>query len=227
MRIGYLLFQRLTQLDLTGAYEVLARLPDTESLLVAPTRQHVVSDTGLSFTPDATFADVPTLDVLVVPGGPGATEAMIDAAVLAYVARAGAGATWVTSVCTGALVLGAAGLLHGYRATTHWASMGLLPYFGATPVHERVVIDRNRVTGGGVTAGIDFGLTLAAEIAGRAVAEGIQLNLEYAPAPPFDAGSPEAAPADVVARYLEARAVLHQRRIEHAQAAALRLGITT
>jgi cyclohexyl-isocyanide hydratase len=151
---------------------------------------------------------------------------MADKALLEFAARVGETATWVSSVCTGALVLGAAGLLRGYRATTHWASMDLLPYFGATPVHERVVIDRNRVTGGGVTAGIDFGLRLAAEIAGRAVAEGIQLNLEYAPAPPFTAGSPDTAPADVVARYHAGRTALHQRRIDHARAAAVRLGIT-
>jgi len=225
MRIGYVLFPRLTQLDLTGAYEVLARLPDVESLLVAPTRERVWSDTGMAFSPDATFADVPSLDILVVPGGPGATEAMIDHATLDFVSRTGEGAAWVTSVCTGALVLGAAGLLRGYRATTHWASMDLLPYFGATPVHERVVTDRNRVTGGGVTAGIDFGLTLAAQVAGRAVAEGIQLNLEYAPAPPFTAGTPETAPADVVERYHAGRTLLHQRRVEHAKAAAKRLGI--
>ncbi|MHB1310894.1 MAG: DJ-1/PfpI family protein [Gemmatimonadaceae bacterium] len=225
MRIGYLLVPQLTQLDLTGAYEVLARLPDAESLLVALTRDRVVSDTGLAFSPDATFADVSSLDVLVVPGGPGATDAMVDDATLDFVSRAGEGAAWVTSVCTGALVLGAAGLLRGYRATTHWASMDLLPYFGATPVHERVVIDRNRVTGGGVTAGIDFGLTLAAQLAGRAVAEAIQLNLEYVPAPPFSAGSPETAPADVVARYHAGRAALHQRRIEQSQAAARRLGV--
>ena len=225
MRIGYLLFPRLTQLDLTGAYEVLARLPDVESLLVAATRERVWSDTGMAFSPDVTFADAPPLDVLVVPGGPGATDAMIDASTLDYVSRVGEGATWVTSVCTGALVLGAAGLLRGYRATTHWTSMELLPYFGATPVHERVVIDRNRMTGGGVTAGIDFGLTLAAEIAGRAVAEGIQLNLEYVPAPPFTAGSPDTAPADVLARYQEGRTQIHQRRTAYAQDAARRLGI--
>lgn len=225
MRIGYLLFPRLTQLDLTGAYEVLARLPDVESVLVAPTRESVWSDTGMAFTPDATYADAASLDVIVVPGGPGATEAMTDPATLDFVSHAGERAVWVTSVCTGALVLGAAGLLRGYRATTHWASMELLPYFGATPVHERVVIDRNRVSGGGVTAGIDFGLTLAAEIAGRAVAEEIQLNLEYAPAPPFSAGTPETAPADVVARYHAGRTQLHQRRVEHAQDAARRLGI--
>jgi cyclohexyl-isocyanide hydratase len=225
MRIGYLLFPRLTQLDLTGAYEVLARLPDVESVLVAPTRERVWSDTGLAFTPDATYADAAALDVIVVPGGPGATEAMIDPATLDFVSHTGERAAWVTSVCTGALVLGAAGLLRGYRATTHWTSMELLPYFGATPVHERVVIDRNRMTGGGVTAGIDFGLTLAAEIAGRAVAEGIQLNLEYVPAPPFTAGSPETAPGDVIERYQAGRTDIHQRRTEHAQDAAKRLGI--
>ena len=183
-RIGFVLFPRLTQLDLTGPYEVFGRLPDAQVLLVGPQAR---SDTGLRLQPDADFAGTPQLDVLCVPGGPGVNAAMEDDVLLSFLRRQAQGAAWITSVCTGALVLGAAGLLDGYRATTHWLSLDLLPRFGAIPVRERVVIDRNRATGGGVTAGIDFGLRLAAELRGEKVAKEIQLLMEYDPAPPYAA----------------------------------------
>jgi cyclohexyl-isocyanide hydratase len=198
IRIGFLLFPRLTQLDLTGPFEVFARLPGAEVHLAWKTREPVKSDVGLSILPTATLEDCPDLDLLCVPGGPGMTPLLDDDEVLAFVARQGAAARYVTSVCTGALVLGAAGLLRGYRATTHWASLPLLAPLGATPVQTRVCVDRNRMTGGGVSAGIDFGLAAAAELAGEAAAQRIQLFMEYDPAPPFRAGSPETAPPEVL-----------------------------
>src|SRR6202044_3552184 len=156
------------------------------------------SSPGLVLKPDVSFDDCPQLDVLCIPGGAGVNALMADEATLAFIKRQAERARFVTSVCTGALVLGAAGLLKGKRATTHWASHHLLASLGAIPIHARVVRDGNLMTGGGVTAGIDFAPTLIAELAGREVAEAIALNLEYAPAPPFDAGSPETAPAAVV-----------------------------
>ena len=199
LAIGLLLFPQVQQLDLTGPYEVFASLPDTTMHLVAATLLPVVSATGLVLTPTTTLAACPALDVLVVPGGVGVDALMTDAPTLAFVRRQAAGARFVVSVCTGALVLGAAGLLAGRRATTHWAAHDLLAAFGATPVKARVVRDGGLFTGGGVTAGIDVALTLAAELMGRAAAEAVQLELEYAPAPPFEAGAPETAPAAVLA----------------------------
>ena len=198
LNIGILLFPRVQQLDLTGPFEVFAALPDARVDLVAMTLEPIISATGLMLAPTTTFAACPTLDVLCVPGGIGINALLTNADALDFVRRQAAGARYITSVCTGALVLGAAGLLKGRRATTHWASHDLLAAFGAIPVRERVVRDRNLFTGGGVTAGIDFALTLAAELAGQAEAEAIQLNLEYAPAPPFAAGTPDTAPAAVL-----------------------------
>jgi len=208
-----LLFPDLTQLDLTGPHEVLCRLPDTTIHLVAKTREPVRSEFGLAILPTATFEDCPTaIDLLFVPGGVGQIAATDDAATLAWLRRTGEGARWVTSACTGALLLGAAGLLRGYRATTHWSCVDLLPLVGATPVDERVVTDRNRITGGGVTAGIDAALAIVAEVAGRATAERIQLALEYDPKPPFTAGHPRSAPPELVAAMREQLADRHARR---------------
>lgn len=202
MRIAFLLFPNLTQLDLTGPAQVLSRLGGGATLdLVWKTRDPVPTDAGFSIVPTATFDDVAQADILCVPGGMGVNTVIADDEAMAWVAAIGAGATWVTSVCTGSLILGAAGLLRGYRATSHWASRDSLALFGATPVAERVVIDRNRVSGGGVTAGIDFALTLMALIRGEEQARLVQLSLEYDPAPPFDAGSPERAGAAAVAGY--------------------------
>jgi len=201
IRIAFLLFPNVTQLDLTGPAQVLSRLGNATIDLVATTRDPVATDAGFALLPTATFADAAQPDILCVPGGFGTQDAMEDAATMAWVRHAAAGAAWVTSVCTGSLLLGAAGLLKGYRATCHWASHHHLAAFGAIPVHERVVFDRNRVTGGGVTAGIDFGLALTAAIRGEDHARLVQLSLEYDPAPPFDSGSPERADAATLARY--------------------------
>ena len=198
-----LLFPRLTQLDLTGPHEVLARLPGVRVDLVARTLDPVTSETGMTIAPTATFADLPRPDLVFCPGGYGQIAACDDGETLPWLREAGKHARWVTSACTGALLLGAAGLLRGYRAATHWAFMDLLPVVGAIPTHERVVVDRNRFTCGGVTAGIDVALTIAAEVVGRDAAEQIQLALEYDPAPPFRAGHPNIARPELVARTRE------------------------
>ena len=221
-RIGFILFPRLTQLDLTGPFEVFARLPDAEVLLIGAGETR--SDTGLTLRADAGFGDAPQLDVVCVPGGPGVNAAMEDEALLAFLRSQAQRAAWITSVCTGALVLGAAGLLRGYRATTHWLSLDLLPRFGAIPVRERVVQDRNRITGGGVTAGIDFGLRLAAELRGENVAKEIQLLMEYDPSPPYDAGSPQRAGPKLVEAVSSARKAIADERRRIVDRAATKLG---
>jgi cyclohexyl-isocyanide hydratase len=221
LHIGFLVFPGITQLDMTGPFEVFARIPGAHVHLVGKSLDAVRSDTGLLLTPSVTFETCPALDVICVPGGPGINALLSDAPTLEFLARQAATARYVTSVCTGALVLGAAGLLDGYKAATHWASREFLPAFGAIPVETRVSIDRNRVTGGGVTAGIDFGLALAAELTDRATAERIQLFMEYNPAPPFAAGSPDTAPPEVVAACRNAMAPsLEDRRAAVVRAAA-------
>lgn len=223
MNVGMVLFPNLTQLDLTGPYEVFARMPDTTVRLVAATAAPVRSERGLTIAPDVTFDQAPPLDMLCVPGGVGVNRMMEDEALLGFLRQQGARARYVTSVCTGALLLGAAGLLRGYRATTHWLSIDLLPLFGAEPVHERVVVDRNRITGGGVTAGIDFGLAVASELFGPAVAQEIQLMIEYDPAPPFDSGTPRTAPPDLLQNVVRARQKGQDERRAIARRAAARL----
>jgi cyclohexyl-isocyanide hydratase len=199
LTIGFLLFPRLTQLDFTGPFEVLSRLPGATVRTLWKQAGPVRSDTGLTILADTALADCPQLDLICVPGGPGVAALMEDPEVLDFLRAQAPGAQWVTSVCTGALVLGAAGLLRGKRATTHWASHDFLAALGATPVQARVVRDGRLVTGGGVTAGIDFALTIVAEIAGPETAQAIQLQIEYAPAPPFQSGDPASAPAAVLA----------------------------
>ena len=223
LTVGMVMFPNFTQLDLTGPYEVFARMPDTTVHLVAATPAPVCSERGLSITPDVSFDRVPPLDIVCVPGGIGINLMMEDAAVLRFLETQAQHARYVTAVCTGALLLGAAGLLRGYRATTHWLSLDLLPLFGAHPVEERVVVDRNRITGGGVTAGIDFGLVVAAELFGAAVAQEIQLTIEYNPAPPFQSGSPRTAPADLRDRVIGSRATVQAERRAIAERAAARL----
>jgi len=203
IHVAFLLFPNVTQLDLTGPAQVLSRLGNARIDLVARTRDAVPTDAGFDLLPTATFADVTRADILCVPGGFGTVAAMEDAGTLDWVRRIGAEAVWVTSVCTGSLVLAAAGLLTGYKATSHWASRHQLAWFGAEPVAERTVFDRNRVTGGGVTAGIDFALALTAVIRGEDHAKFVQLSIEYDPAPPFDSGTPEKADAATLARYRE------------------------
>jgi cyclohexyl-isocyanide hydratase len=193
-----LLFPRMTQLDLTGPFEVFTRLPDAQVLLLSKTLEPVEADSGLRLLPYVTLRDCPQLDVICVPGGPGVNALMEDAEVLDWLRRQSEQAHYVSSVCTGSLVLGAAGLLRGKHATSHWNSHDMLPAFGAIPTEGRVVRDGNLFTASGVTAGIDFALTMVAELAGSQVARAIQLQIEYAPVPPFDAGTPEAAPSDIV-----------------------------
>jgi cyclohexyl-isocyanide hydratase len=197
--IGFVIFPNLTQLDFTGPLQVLHRLPGATTHIVAKTREPVPSDCPLAIPPTATFADCPPLDLLCVPGGFGVDQAMEDEATLAFVRREAARAKYVTSVCTGAFILGAAGLLKGKRATTHWAYHHLLPRVGAVPVQERVVRDGNTITGGGVTAGVDFAFTVMNEIAGPVLAQTVQLGIEYDPKPPFTGGSPARAPAEIKA----------------------------
>ena len=210
LTVGLIVFPGLTQLDLTGPYEVFNRMPNTNVALLASGSAPVRSEWGLPIAPDAAFADAPELDVLCVPGGWGVNAMLEDRELLSFLRDRGAGAKYVTSVCSGALLLGAAGLLRGYRASTHWMSLDLLPLFGAVPVRERVVVDRNRITGGGVTAGIDLALVIASQLFGEQVAQEIQLAIEYDPMPPFTSGSPDNAPSDVKAAVL--------RRAEHALA---------
>ncbi|HZB90735.1 MAG TPA: DJ-1/PfpI family protein [Stellaceae bacterium] len=199
-RIGFLLFPRLTQLDLTGPYEILSRMPGAETHLIAKSLEPVRSERGLQLLPTTTLALCPPLDLLCVPGGAGVNEVMTDGEMLSFIRRAAADARYVTSVCTGSLALGAAGLLRGRRAACHWMSREALKAFGAEPVAERVVVDGRFITGGGVTAGIDFALAVVDEICGREAAETIQLVVEYDPEPPFAAGSTARASAAVVAR---------------------------
>jgi len=197
LTIGFLLFDDITQLDFTGPLQVLSRLPGAKVHLVARTRDAVRTDSGPFILPDTTLAECPGLDLLCIPGGFGVDAAMEDAEIVDFVKRQATGARYVTSVCTGAFVLGAAGLLEGRKATTHWRYHDHLAAFGAEPVTARVVRDGDLFTGGGVTAGIDFAFTIAVEIAGETVAQAIQLGLEYDPHPPVDSGSPDKAPDPV------------------------------
>ena len=222
--VGFLLFPNVTQLDLTGPAQVLSRLGEVKLDLVWKSREPVPTDAGFAIVPTATFDEIIAADILCVPGGIGVTEVMEDEAAMTWVRRIGSSAKWVTSVCTGSLILGAAGLLQGYRATSHWAWRHYLTAFGAEPVAERVVFDRNRVTGGGVTAGIDFALALTAAIRGETHARLLQLGFEYDPAPPFDSGSPERAAADLVALYGKRMEKLAPDREERIRAVAERLG---
>lgn len=195
---GFVLFPNLTQLDFTGPLQVLHRLPGATTHIAAKTCDPVPSDCGLSLVPTTTFAECPPLDLICIPGGFGVDEAIADDETMAFVRKHVADARYVTSVCTGAFILGVAGALQGKRATTHWAYHDLLARVGAIPEKARVVRDGNVFTGGGVTAGIDFALTIAAEIAGADVAQTIQLAIEYDPSPPFESGSPERAPKAIL-----------------------------
>jgi cyclohexyl-isocyanide hydratase len=200
LQIGILVFPQVQQLDLTGPYEVFASVEGASVHLVWKDLAPVRSATGLMLAPTATFAECPPLDVLCVPGGAGINALMEDAETLAFLRERAPAARYVTSVCTGALVLGAAGLLRAKRATTHWNAHDLLARFGAIPTEGRVVEDGTLITAGGVTSGIDFGLAVVAALRGREEAETIQLALEYAPAPPFRAGTPREAPPEVLER---------------------------
>lgn len=221
--VVFALYPHVTQLDLTGPHEVLSRLPGAECILASSTGGDLEADGGLVFTRVQRLADIEQCALLCIPGGFGTHEAILDQELLTQIRRLAGTARYVTSVCTGALVLGAAGLLKGKRATTHWAWHDTLAAFGAIPDAARVVRDGDVFTGGGVTAGIDFALTVAAEVAGEDFAQAVQLGIEYAPAPPFDSGRPESAPANVLAgaqrRYDRVREV----RDEAVRQAAARL----
>lgn len=224
LTIGSLLFEGIDQIDLTGPFEVLSRVPNASYRIYGKTPSSVRDVKGLRLTPDAVFTDAPQLDVLHVPGGFGQEALMDDEEMLGWIRRQAKTAR-VFSVCTGALICGAAGLLRGRRATTHWASFHLLPLFGAIAVNERVVVDGTWVFAAGVTAGIDGALRLAAELRGDDVARAIQLQMAYAPEPPFDSGTPETAPPAILAQAREAVAAITAQREATARRVAARLGL--
>ena len=225
LQIGSLLFEGLDQIDLTGPFEVLSRIPNSTYRIYGKTAASVRDLKGLRLTPDAVMADAPPLDVLHVPGGPGQEAVMDDEKVLAWIRQQAAGACSIFSVCTGALICGAAGLLKGRRATTHWASFHMLSYFGAIPVNERVVVDGAWVFAAGVTAGIDGALRLAAELRGDEAAQAIQLDMVYAPEPPFSSGTPETAPPAILKQARQSVQALTARRERTARRIAAKLGI--
>jgi cyclohexyl-isocyanide hydratase len=218
-----LLFPDMTQLDLTGPYEVLARLPGWRVEVVARTREPVRTDRGLVITPSMSFAEAPPLDLLAVPGGPGTDAAILDAETVAFVRNQGAAARHIFGICTGSLLLGAAGLLRGRRAGSHWSARDLLAQFGAEVRDDRMTIDGHIYTAGGVTSGIDMALRLAADLAGEDVAQRIQLQIEYDPEPPFAAGTPFTAPAAIVAAARDAGAAIRRRREQAVAEAARKL----
>jgi transcriptional regulator GlxA family with amidase domain len=220
--IVFAVFPGMTHLDFTGPHQFLSRAPGSRTTVASAAGGAVPAD-GLVFAETARLADIAACDLICVPGGVTATEVALDEAFVGEVRRLAKGARYITSVCTGSLILGAAGLLQGKRAACHWAWRDLLPLFGAIPDESRVARDGNIITGGGVTAGIDFALTVLAEIAGDEVAQGVQLGLEYAPAPPFNSGRPELAPPEILARYGKLMDAMKAPRIAQAQAAAARL----
>jgi cyclohexyl-isocyanide hydratase len=224
LQIGLLVFPKVTQLDLTGPLQVFSSVPGAAVHLIWKRIEPVATDSVLTLMPTTTFADCPQLDVICVPGGGGTDDMVNDEEMLQFLRGQAAGAKYVTSVCTGSLVLGAAGLLRGYRATTHWTAMEFLEAYHALPTKARVCVDRNRVTGGGVTAGIDFALTLVSILVDRPTAEAIQLRLEYNPAPPFNSGSPDTAPPEILARLRERNRDGQERRRAANRLAAVRLG---
>jgi cyclohexyl-isocyanide hydratase len=225
LEIGSLLFEGVDQIDLTGPFEVLSRLPNSTYRIYGKTAASVRDVKGLRLTPDAVLADAPPLDVLHMPGGHGQEALMEDAETLAWIRQQAAGACRIFSVCTGALLCGAAGLLKGRRATTHWSAIHLLPFFGATPVDERVVVDGSCIFAAGVTAGIDGALRLAAELRGDDAARTIQLHIAYAPEPPFDSGTPETAPPAILEQARHSLQGITAKREATARRAAGRLGI--
>jgi len=225
LQIGSLLFEGLDQIDMTGPFEVLSRIPNSTYRVYGKTARPVRDIKGLRLRPDAILADAPPLDVLHVPGGFGQEALMENEEVLAWIRQQAAGACGIFSVCTGALICGAAGLLKGRRATTHWASFHLLPFFGAIPVNERVIVDGSYVFAAGVTAGIDGALRLAAELRGDATAQAIQLHMAYAPEPPFNSGTPETAPPAILQHARQSMQDITTRREVTARRVAARLGV--
>jgi cyclohexyl-isocyanide hydratase len=225
LRIGAIVFPQLDQMDLTGPFAVLSRLPNSSFQLLWKNTDVVRDMHGLALLPDATFAEAGPIDLLIVPGGGGQEGLMEDDEVLSFIAERARQAKCVFSICTGALVLGATGLLVGRPATCYWPALELLKYFGAVPTNERVVINGKFVTAAGLTAGIDGALRVAAMLRGETVAKGIQLALQYAPQPPFDCGSPDTAPEELVAAVKNATADLRARRLATARRVAAKLGV--
>jgi cyclohexyl-isocyanide hydratase len=225
LHIGSLLFEAVDQIDLTGPFEVLSRVPNSTYRIYGKTTAPVRDLKGLRLVPDATLTDAPPLDVLHVPGGYGQEALMEDTVVLDWIRQQATGACSIFSVCTGALICGAAGLLKGRRVTTHWSSLHLLPLFGAIPVKERVVVDGAFVFAAGVTAGIDGALHLAAELRGDEAAQAIQLHMVYAPEPPFNSGTPETAPAMILVEARKSLQAITARREETARRIAAKLGV--
>lgn len=226
LHIGAFLFPRMDQIDFTGPFEVLSQVPNSTFHVIGRDKTPIRDVNGLILMPEESFADAPQLDVLVVPGGYGQQDLMDDEAVLSFLRRQAAGAEYVFSVCTGALLCGAAGLLRNVRSTTHWASFDLLPYFGAIPVDSRVVVDGKHVSAAGVTAGIDGALTVAALLRGDFAAQKIQLMIEYAPDPAFHSGTPKTAPPEVLKAAREQGREVLAARLETAIRVARRLEIT-
>lgn len=225
IQIGAIVFPRMDQIDLTGPYSVLSRLPNSSFQLLWKDTNPVRDYHGFGLIPDASFDRAEPIDLLVIPGGPGQEDLMEDQEVLAFVAERAAIAKCVFSVCTGALICGAAGLLKGRSATTHWASFPFLRYFGAVPVDERVVVDGTFVSAAGLTAGIDGALRVASLLRGEEIARSIQLQIQYAPEPPYDCGTPDRAPAELVARLKTAGRDLAARRLATAKRVATKLGV--
>ncbi len=226
LHIGSLLYEGIDQIDLTGPFEVLSRIQNTTYCIYSKTAAPVRDLMGLRLTPDATLSDAPPLDVLHVPGGHGQEALMEDALVLGWIRQQASAACSIFSVCTGALICGAAGLLKGRRATTHWSALHLLPFFGAVPVNERVVVDGGWIFAAGVTAGIDGALRLAAELRGDEAAQAIQLDMVYAPEPPFDSGTPETAPIKILDEARRSMRAITAQREQTARRVAAKLGIT-
>jgi cyclohexyl-isocyanide hydratase len=225
LHIGALLFERMDQIDFTGPFEVLSKVPNSSFHVIGKDKTPIRDVQGLILTPEETLSEAPELDVLVVPGGYGQQDLMDDEVVLSFIRRQAAHAEYVFSVCTGALICGAAGLLRNVRSTTHWASFDLLRYFGAIPVDSRVVVDGKHVSAAGVTAGIDGALTVAALLRGDAAAQGIQLSIEYAPEPPFRSGTPKTAPPEVLEAAREEVREVTAARLATAIRIGRRLGI--
>ena len=211
-KVGMLIFPDLTQLDLTGPFEVFSRLPGLEVLLVAETNTSIRSDHGLRLTPDISIEQCPQLDIVFVPGGNGVFNAMQNEKLIQFLQKQARLAEYVTSVCTGSLILAAAGLLNGYEATTHWLSLNLLRLFEIKVIDQRVVMDRNRITGAGVTAGIDFALHIAAKLFGEKEAKKVQLMMEYDPCSPFQCGSPKTAEKEIISEVMEKRKAIQIQR---------------
>lgn len=225
LNLGIIIFPRMDQIDFTGPFEVLSRVPGAVLHVLWKEKAPIRDIKGLILTPEQTLAEAPPLDVLVVPGGPGQEALMEDEAVLSFVRDQAARARYVYSVCTGALICGAAGLLKGVRSTTHWASFDLLKYFGAIPVDERVVLHGKHLSAAGVTAGIDGALKLAALLRGDRAAQEIQLGIEYAPEPPFHSGTPKTAPPEVLESSRAGMRALTKAREATAKRIAAKLGV--